>query len=241
MILHYSMRVSRRSTTLIIPALNEEDVLGRMLSEIPAGLFDTIIVADNGSTDRTADIARRHGAVVVSEPERGYGAACLRAIRELLPQCEAVVFMQADASEDAREAERLLSPIWEGRADLVIGSRTLGHAEPGALLPHQEFGNMVACTLVRWIYGFRYTDLGPFRAIRTEALRRLGMKDRNYGWTIEMQMRALQHGLRILEVPVSSKVRAAGENKVSGNLAASLRAGWKIIWTIFKLAVSRSA
>lgn len=100
---------------------------------------------------------------------------------------------------------------------------------------------MVACTLVRWIYGFRYTDLGPFRAIRTEALRRLGMKDRNYGWTIEMQMRALQHGLRILEVPVSSKVRAAGENKVSGNLAASLRAGWKIIWTIFKLAVSRSA
>ncbi len=241
MILHYSMRLNRRSTALIIPALNEEDALGAMLREIPAGLFDTIIVADNGSADRTADIARGHGAVVVNEPERGYGAACQRAIRELPPMCEAIVFMQADASEDAREANRLLAPIWEGRADLVIGSRTLGHAEPGALSPHQEFGNRVACALVRWMYGFRYTDLGPFRAIRTEALLRLGMKDRNYGWTIEMQVRALQQGLRILEVPVSYRVRTAGENKISGNWTASLRAGWKIVWTIFKLSVLRLA
>jgi hypothetical protein len=146
-----------------------------------------------------------------------------------------VVFLQADASEDPAEAALLLKPLREGRADLVIGSRTLGHAEPGALLPHQEFGNRVACTLMHWIYGYRFTDLGPFRAIRTDALRRLGMRDRNYGWTVEMQMRALQQRLRVLEVPVSSRKRLAGVNKVSGNWKASFLAGWKILSTIAAL------
>lgn len=234
------MSASRGSTVLIIPALNEEDVIGTMLSHLPPRVFDLVIVADNGSTDRTAEIARSHGATVVTEPERGYGAACLRAIQALPPNAGTIVFLQADRSEDAEETHRLLAPLHDGRADLVIGSRTLGNAEPGALLPHQQFGNTLACTLIRWIYGFRYTDLGPFRAIRADALRSLGMRDRNYGWTVEMQVRALQHGLKVMEVPVTYRRRFAGENKVSGNLRASLAAGWKIIFTIARLTLKGS-
>lgn len=226
------------STALIVPALNEEDVIGTMLSRLPPGLFDVVIVADNGSTDRTAEISRAHGAVVVSEPKRGYGAACLKAMDALPVEVEIVVFLQADASEDAGEARLLLAPIANGRADLVIGSRVLGQAEPGALLAHQEFGNTVACTLIRWIYGVRYTDLGPFRAIRATSLRQLEMRDRNYGWTVEMQVRAIQHHLRIEEVPVSYKKRVAGENKVSGNWKASLQAGFKIVTTILRLMLA---
>jgi glycosyltransferase involved in cell wall biosynthesis len=223
------------SVALIIPALNEEPVIGAMLSSLPPGLFQTVIVADNGSTDRTTEIARGHGAIVIHEPERGYGAACLKAIAQLPPATTAVVFMQADCSENPAEAQLLLDPISDGRADLVIGSRTLGNAEKGALLPHQEFGNRVATTLIRWLYGHHYTDLGPFRAIRTSSLTKLQMADRNYGWTVEMQVKALQHGLRVLELPVSYKLRKAGVNKVSGNWKASLRAGWIIIRTIFRL------
>jgi glycosyltransferase involved in cell wall biosynthesis len=234
------MNSTRRSTTLIVPALNEEAVIGTMLSRIPPGLFDLVIVADNGSTDRTAEAAHRHGAFVVRTEQRGYGAACLRAMEALPPDCFAVVFMQADASERASEAERLLAPLLDGRADLVIGSRTLGEAEPGALLPHQVFGNWLAATLIRWIYGHRYTDLGPFRAIRAAVLRELGMKDRNYGWTVEMQVRALRAGLRVLEVPVSSGKRQAGKNKVSGNLKASLMAGWKIFYTVARVSLEKS-
>lgn len=235
------MTSNKGSTAVIIPALNEQDVIGTTLSRLPAGLFDWVIVADNGSTDQTAEIARSLGAIVVREPERGYGAACLRALDAVPAECDAVVLLQADASEDANEAERLLAPLWDGRADLVIGSRPLGNAAPGALLPHQEFGNTVACTLMRWIYGFRYTDLGPFRAIRMDALRKLKMRDRNYGWTVEMQVRALQEKLRILEQPVTSRVRFAGVNKISGNWKASARAGWKILWTIAKLTLRRGA
>lgn len=221
---------------LVIPALNEEEVIGSTLASIPPHIFHTVIVADNGSTDRTGEIARGHGAMVVREPERGYGAACLAAIAELPGEVNAVAFMQADGSEDPREWPRVLEPLAAGTADLVIGSRVLGKVEPGALEPHQRFGNWLATFLVRVLYRHRYTDLGPFRAIRRDALERLGMRDRNYGWTIEMQVRALRHNLRVVETPVSYGNRRAGRGKVSASLKASLQAGVKIIWTVFRLS-----
>jgi len=226
-------------TALIVPALNEAAVIGRTLERLPRNFYDIVIVADNGSSDGTGQIASRHGAVVVREEERGYGAACLKAIERLPDDIEAIVFMQADLSEDPEEASLLVSPIQNGCADLVLGSRTLGRAKPGALVFHQVFGNWLATTLIRLFYGFRYTDLGPYRAIRPGALARLHMRERNYGWTVEMQVRAIEEGLRIQEVPVSYRIRAAGENKVSGNLRASLKAGWRIIRTIFALRFGR--
>lgn len=220
-------------TALIIPALNEEECLPQLLDAIPRDTFRWIIVADNGSSDGTAQVACEHGAMVVSEPERGYGAASLAAIAALPPEAAIVVWMQADLSEDPAQATRLIAPIVEGRADLVIGSRTLGRASAGALLPHQQFGNHLACFLIRLFWRHRYTDLGPYRAIRRESLDRLQMRDRNYGWTVEMQIKALQQGLRVLELPVDYSIRIAGENKVSGNWRASLRAGWVILRTVF--------
>lgn len=227
--------VSLIEAALIIPALNEEPVLGRTLRAIPPGLFQVVVVADNGSTDRTAEVAREAGAAVVTEPERGYGAACLKALAELPAGIDVVVFLQADLSEDPAEARRLIEPIARGEADLALGSRTLGAAEPGALLPHQVFGNWLATLLIRILYGHRYSDIGGFRAIRREALERLRMRERNYGWTIEMQVRALEEGLRVVELPVSYRRRAAGVNKVSGNLRASLRAGRVILGTVLRL------
>ena len=226
---------------LIIPALNEDAVIGRMLAALPPDLYEIVVVSDNGSTDRTSDVAYKSGATVVTDDERGYGAACLRAISALPEMIDAVVFMQADLSEDPAEARDLLRPLREGTADLVIGSRTLGNAEPGALLPHQEFGNHVAAFLIRLLFGHRYTDLGPYRAIRMSALQGLGMQDRNYGWTVEMQVRALLCGLRVVEIPVRYGIRKAGVNKVSGNLVASVKAGWKIVTTVLRLWVTRGA
>jgi glycosyltransferase involved in cell wall biosynthesis len=231
----FGTQASPPSTALIIPALNEAPVIGRTLAAIPPGRFDLIIVADNGSSDGTPDLARQAGAHITVQPERGYGATCLKALAALPESIEIVVFMQADLSEDPAQAAELVRPLQEGRADLIIGSRVLGRCEAGALLPHQRFGNWLATTLMRILYGHSYTDLGPFRAITRNALERIGMQDRNYGWTIEMQVRALEEGLRVLEVPVSYKVRAAGQNKVSGNLKASIKAGIIILSTIVKL------
>jgi len=230
--------LSKANCALIVPALDEEPAIGRTLDQVPRDLYRAIIVADNGSRDRTADIARAHGATVVSEPERGYGAACLRAIAALPEDVEAVVFMDADSSDDPAEATLLLKPIYDGRADLVIGSRTLGHAEKGALEPHQVLGNRIATWIIRVFCGHRYTDLGPFRAIRADALLRLGMRDRNYGWTIEMQIKALRHKLRVVEVPVSYR-RRVGTSKISGNWRASVAAGAKILWTAVRLMAAR--
>lgn len=229
------MPVEGAATALIIPALNEEAVIGAMLDEVDRSMVDAVVVADNGSGDRTAEIAASRGAAVVREEERGYGAACLKAIEALPEWAGVVVFMQADLSEDPGEIAGLVKPIARGEADLVIGSRVLGRAEPGALLPHQKFGNWLACGLIRAGWGFRYTDLGPFRAIRAGSLKELGMQDRNYGWTVEMQIRALKRGLRVREMPVAYRLRRAGTNKVSGNVRASLRAGWVIISTVAKM------
>lgn len=232
-------KLPRPLIAIVIPALNEEAVIVQTLNRIPDGLFGAVIVADNGSTDATARLAREWGATVISEPRRGYGSACLRALGSV-PATSIVVFMQADGSEEPSQATRLLAPILDGRADLVIGSRILGKSAAGALLPHQRFGNWLAVTLIRWIFRHTYTDLGPFRAVRMEALRRLELQDRTYGWTVEMQVKAIQHGLRIAEVPVDYAQRTAGINKVSGNLRASVLAGAKIISTILKLSLHSS-
>jgi glycosyltransferase involved in cell wall biosynthesis len=216
---------------VIIPALNEEQSLGRVLASLPAGLYAQVVVVDNGSTDRTAEVAGAAGVTVVREPRRGYGSACLRGIAALDPAVEVVVFMDADASDVPAEARALVAPILAGQSDLVIGSRTLGQAEAGSLTPHQRLGNWLATTLIRLLYGHRYTDLGPFRAIRASSLRALVMRDPGYGWTIEMQIKALHNGLRVTEAPVSYR-RRLGVSKISGNLRASVAAGCKILWTI---------
>jgi glycosyltransferase involved in cell wall biosynthesis len=227
-------------SALIIPAHNEEPVIGQTLDAVPQGLFTTVIVADNGSSDRTAEVAARHGAAVVQISETGYGHACLAAIAVLPSEIEIVVFMQADLSEDPRDAASLIAPIEDGRADMVLGSRVLGRPEPGALLLHQRFGNWLSTTLIRWLFGRTFTDLGPFRAITREALLSLDMREKRYGWTVEMQVRAVQAGLRILEVPVPYKPRRAGTNKVSGNVKASFLAGARILWTVLRLRATRS-
>jgi glycosyltransferase involved in cell wall biosynthesis len=206
------------------------------LARVPRGLYQHIIVADNGSRDRTVEIARQAGATVVTELRRGYGAACLRALASLPPDAQTVVFMDADSSDDPAEAAGLLEPILKGRADFVLGSRTLGKAEKGALQPHQRFGNQLATFLIRALFGYRYSDLGPFRAIRVDALRKLDMRDRNFGWTIEMQIKAIRQKLRIEEVPVTYRSRI-GVSKISGNLKASVLAGIKILWTVFRYRV----
>ncbi len=226
------------NAALIIPALNEEGAIGQVLDEAPDGLFAAVIVADNGSSDRTAAVAQAHGALVVREPARGYGNACLRAIQELPEDIEVAVFMDADGSDAPADAERLLRPIGEDRADLVLGSRAMGDSEPGALRAHQKLGNFVTVSLLRIICGHRYSDLGPFRAIRVDRLRELEMRDRNYGWTIEMQIKALRHGLRVIEIPVAYRCRRAGESKISGTLRGSLAAGAKILWAVARFSFS---
>jgi glycosyltransferase involved in cell wall biosynthesis len=227
------MHLGRR-IAVVIPALDEERAIGRVLADLPA-FVDCVIVADNGSADRTADVARAHGAIVVLEPERGYGAACLAALREI-GDADIVVFMDGDYSDHAADMIGLVTPIAAGGADMVIGSRVLGESEAGALTPQQRFGNWLATRLIRLIWGARYTDLGPYRAISREALSRLGMTDRNYGWTVEMQIRAAVAGLRISEVPVSYR-RRIGQSKVSGTVKGTIMAGIKILSVIGRFAL----
>jgi glycosyltransferase involved in cell wall biosynthesis len=218
----------------VLPALNEEQALAQVLKDLPRSLFTSVIVADNGSTDRTAEVARAGGAQVVSEPRRGYGRACLAALAALSAEIEIVVFLDADASDDPSEAIRLVEPILRGEADLVIGSRALGHAQPGSLFLTQRVGNRLAVELIRLLYGHRYTDLGPFRAIRRSSLKQLEMSDPNFGWTAEMQVKALKRGLRVEEVPVSYR-RRIGRSKISGTFKGAVLAGLKIAWTILRL------
>jgi glycosyltransferase involved in cell wall biosynthesis len=224
---------------VVMPALDEELALPHVLADLGPWrrdrLVEEIVVVDNGSRDRTPEIARATGATLLCEPHRGYGAACLRALDHLRASPpDVVVFMDADHSDDSADLPRLLEPILAGDFDLAIGSRTLGRREPGALLPQARFGNWLATGWIRHRYGFRYTDLGPFRAVRFAALERLGMADRDWGWTLEMQVRALQEGLRVVEVPVGYR-RRIGKSKISGTLGGSIRAGRKIVATMWKL------
>lgn len=225
---------------LIIPALNEEDALQQVLKEVPEGVFESVIVVDNGSQDKTAQVAASAGAVVVREPRRGYGSACLAGIAILPSTVEIIVFMDADGSDFPWDATRLIEPVVRGQADLVIGSRETGVAESGALSPHQRLGNRFAVFLVSALFRHSYTDIGPFRAIRRSSLEKIGMQDKNFGWTIEMQIKAVQHGLRIKEIPVRYRNRSAGQSKISGNLWGSIAAGVKILWTVGKYAAIRA-
>ena len=221
---------------LIIPAHNEEKSVGKVLAEIPWQQVREVVVTDNASTDRTAEEAKKGGAVVLHESRRGYGRACLKAmayIAEKKEKPDIIVFMDADYSDHPEELESLIRPIVEGKADLVIGSRALGVQEKGSMTPQQIFGNWLATKLLHWLYDTDFTDLGPFRAIRYESLLRLNMEDKTYGWTVEMQAKAARKGLRCTEVPIRYR-RRIGTSKISGTVKGTLSAGYKILWTIFK-------
>lgn len=220
---------------LIIPALDEETAIGGLLSEVDRNVVGVILVGDNGSRDQTREVARGEGATVVEVPQRGYGAACAGALELLPAETTIVVFMDADGSDVPGEISALIAPIERDEADLVIGSRTLGTPDTGALSPQQRFGNWLAVRLIARIYGHRYTDLGPFRAIRRDLLDRIDMQDRGFGWTVEMQVRALQLGGRVIEVPVRYR-RRRGRSKISGTVRGVVSAGWGILSTIFKYA-----
>lgn len=217
---------------VIIPAFNEARAIPQVIADIPADLVDEVVVVNNASTDETERNARVAGATVLREDRKGYGWACLRGIRYARTrQPDVVVFLDGDYSDHPEEMPRLVEPIAQNEADLVLGSRILGDREPGAMLPQALIGNRIACRAMRMIWDARYTDLGPFRAIRFESLEALDMRDKTFGWTVEMQIKAVRTGLRYLEVPVSYR-RRVGVSKVSGTVSGTLKASAKILWTI---------
>ncbi|HLU88527.1 MAG TPA: glycosyltransferase family 2 protein [Cyclobacteriaceae bacterium] len=222
---------------VIIPAFNEEDSIGLVLDEIPS-FVRKVVVVNNNSTDHTSLRAKEGGAVVLDEPRRGYGTACLTGIAYLSTlevQPQIVVFLDGDYSDYPEETGNIIRPIVEGKADMVIGSRARGIREPGSMTFPQVFGNFLATNLMRWIYGVNYSDLGPFRAIRWESLLSLDMMDKDYGWTVEMQVKAAKQQLRHVEVPVNYKKRI-GKSKVSGTIKGTVMAGYKILWTLFRFS-----
>lgn len=226
------------NVAVVIPALDEERSIGQVVRGMTHPAIRQVIVGDNGSTDRTGQVAADAGADVVMIGERGYGAACAGALRMVRPEIETILFVDGDGSDDPAEVDLLLASIRNGEADLVIGSRTLGSVEKGALTPQQRFGNWLATRLILLLFGHRYTDLGPFRAIRRQTLDEIDMQDRRYGWTVEMQIRALQIGARVTEVPVTYRKRI-GQSKISGTVSGVVRAGWWILWTITKYGIFR--
>lgn len=212
--------------------------MGRVVRDIPANLVQEIIVVNNNSNDRTAHEAAQAGATVLDERIQGYGRACLRGIayaQQRQPRPDIVVFLDADYSDFPGEMPTLIAPILNGRADLVIGSRALGNRQRGSMTPQQVFGNWLATTLLRMLYKVRYTDLGPFRAVRFDTLLALDMQDKTYGWTVEMQLKAAKQGFRSAEVPVSYRTRI-GHSKISGTVKGTVLAGYKILATIFRYA-----
>jgi glycosyltransferase involved in cell wall biosynthesis len=226
------------SIICIIPAFNEEQSVGKVIADIPKHLVDKVVVVNNASTDGTADVARAAGATVLSEERKGYGHACLKGldyISKLYAKPDIIVFLDADYSDHPEELTKLIAPITEQGMDMVIGSRALGQKERGSMTPQQIFGNWLATRLLKIIYGYTFTDLGPFRAIRYDALLLLGMQDQTYGWTVEMQIKAAKLKLKCTEVPVTYRKRI-GVSKVSGTLKGTVLAGYKIIATLIKYA-----
>jgi glycosyltransferase involved in cell wall biosynthesis len=229
--------------SVIIPALNEEEPIAEVVRAcLTTGLPGEVIVVDNGSSDRTAERARAAGAKVVAAPTPGYGRACAAGVRALsLPQSrdDLVVFLDGDGSDCPELMPQLVEPILRGEQDFVIGSRTRGEREPGSMNFQQVFAGRIAGLLLRLLYGVRYSDMCPFRAIRRSALDELAMKELTYGWNLEMQMRAARARLRILEVPVNHRCRTGGESKVSGTMRGTFVAGARIVATLFRVAFER--
>jgi len=216
---------------------NEADSISKVIAEIPAHLVRHIIVCNNGSTDDTADLALKAGAKVVHQPIKGYGNACLKGMEyvstlEILP--DIIVFVDGDYSDYPEEMSLLIEPILKNEVDMVIGSRALGSMESGAMMPQQIFGNWLATTLIKFIYNYEFTDLGPFRSIRYDKLMSMEMADKTFGWTVEMQVKAAKMNMKTMEVPVRYRKRI-GKSKVSGTVKGTILAGHKILWTIFKL------
>ena len=228
------MRVS-----VIIPALNEEETIADVVRGVPPATANEVIVVDNGSEDRTSERASSAGARVVEELRQGYGRACAAGVQALSPDCEIVVFLDGDGSDCPELMDHLVEPIKQRLYDFVVGSRTRGRREPGSLNLQQVFAGRAAGLFLRALYGVRYTDMCPFRAIRREMLESLGMREQTYGWNLEMQMRSARAGLRILEVPVNHRRRAGGESKVSGTLRGTLMAGARILATLARVATER--
>ncbi len=227
------MRESSCKIAAIIPALNEADSIYTVVQSLPRTLIQRIIVVDNGSTDATREEALRAGAEVVVESRRGYGQACLRGISELQDE-EIVLFIDADGSDDPCDVPAVLQPIISNEVDFVLGSRALGRAERGSMTPPQAFGNWLATRLIWLLWGVRYHDLGPLRAIRRSALTKLQMRDTNYGWTVEMQIRVIECGISFREVSVAYRKRCHGYSKISGTVKGVVGAGAKILYTIFR-------
>lgn len=227
---------NQKTVAVIIPAFNEEQSIAKVISAIPKWV-DDVLVVDNGSTDQTIQRAEHAGAKVISEPQKGYGAACYRGIEEM-QNADIIVFLDADFSDHPDKMYLLVDPITEGRVQIVIGSRTLGKVERGALTPQQRYGNGLACFLIKLFWGKSYTDLGPFRAISSTALRQINMQDRGFGWTVEMQIRAIQEGMNVLEVPVPYRKRI-GKSKISGTVKGTIMAGTVILKTIFVAALKK--
>ena len=218
--------------SVIIPAYNEADSIGLVLDALPQNLIHEIIVVDNNSTDDTARSASEKGARVVAEKRRGYGSACLKGISEL-DNPDIVVFLDGDFSDYPEEIIQLVEPIESGKKDFVLGSRMLIPESRSALLPQSRYGNQLAVFLMRLFFRHKFTDLGPFRAIRYESLKAIAMQDANFGWTVEMQIKAVKKGLRIMEIPVKYRERV-GVSKITGTFSGTIKAGAKIIYTIFK-------
>jgi glycosyltransferase involved in cell wall biosynthesis len=221
---------------VIIPAFNEENGVGLVIEEIPKDFVSEIIVINNASTDNTEQVAKQHGAIVLQEPVPGYGRACLKGIDYLQKSKtppDIVIFLDADHSDYPQEMKRLVEPIERDGIDLVIGSRALGTKEAGSMTPQQIFGNWLATRLLKLLYGVKFTDLGPFRAIRYAKLIELNMQDKTYGWTVEMQLKAAKQGMACVEVAVGYRKRI-GFSKISGTVKGTVLAGYKIITTIFR-------
>ncbi len=233
--------VAPRGVAVVIPTLNEAEAIGHVVAELPRAVATEIIVADSGSRDGTADVARAAGARVVEVAERGYGRACAAGAAAADASCEVIVFLDGDGADRGDLLDRIAGPVLAGEYDFVIASRTRGERDPGSMSWHQVLAGHLAGFGMGALYRVRYTDMCAYRAIARDALTRLGMTEMTYGWNIEMQMKAARAGLRILEVPMPYRCRLGGESKVAGSLRGSLRAGWRIVTTFFRVAMTKKA